>query len=162
MRDFLHALRSRTIWAPGAIPEHEKKWATPLRRFAFPFYDLVAVVTSIIGIIVGIPAIETLAPDWFADSVAGMFAVAALSALLGAVFPKLCRLELWGKRVIFSILGMYFFALMTLAHTAAGTRYFVAGIVLFAMVLPTVALWILGIEIRDRRLKDEKSGGADA
>lgn len=155
-------LHDLSIWAPGAIPEHEKKWATPLRRFAFPFYDLVAVVTSIIGIFVGIPAIETLTPEWFADIVAALFAAAAIAALMGAAFPRLWRWELWGKRVIFSILGMYFFALMALAHTAAGTRYFVAGIVLFAMVLPTVALWILGIEIRDRRLKGEASGGADA
>lgn len=151
-----------SIWAPGAIPEAERKWATPLRRFAFPFYDFVAVVTSIVGIVVGIPAIETLVPGLFSDVVAALFAVAALTALAGAAFPCLWRLELWGKRVIFSTLGMYFFALMALAHTAGGTRYFVAGIVLFSMVLPVVALWILGIEIRDRRLKAEAAEAARA
>jgi hypothetical protein len=146
-------LHEHTIWAKGAIPESELKWATPLRRFAFPAFDFTAIVTSIVGIIVGIPAVDSIAPDWFADILAGLFALAAVVAFAGASFPCLWRLELWGKRVIFTTLGIYFLALMSLAHLESGTRYFVAGIVLLAMILPAVSLWILGIEIRDRRLK---------
>jgi hypothetical protein len=141
-----------TIWAPGAIPASEAKYATPLKRVALPLYDLGAVAAGIYAIRSGIPSLDALLPHAFADSLGYFFIAAAVVCLAGIVFPKLWAVEMIGKGFLFAFLGTYLIALRTLAdQEGSGTRDFISAIVYMVMLVPLLRLWILGLEYRDRK-----------
>lgn len=141
-----------TIWAPGAIPLSEAKYATPLKRVILPLYDLGAVLGGVYAIRSGIPSLDVLVPPLVSDITGYGFIVVAIACLAGISFPRLWAVETAGKALLFALLGTYLLALRTLAiHIDDGNRDFISVIVYLAMLLPVTRLWILGVEYRDRK-----------
>lgn len=141
-----------TIWAPGAIPPSEGKYAKPLKRVALPAYDIVAVITGFFAVSSGIPAVDRVLPSHISDLFGYLFVAVALACLVGISFPRLYLLETWAKCFLFGFLGTYAIALRIVAGSSGeSTRDFVTGIVLLAMITPLFRLWILGTEARDRK-----------
>lgn len=140
-----------TVWASGAIPEAERKYAEPLKRFLFPVFDVVMLLVGIRGLSEGIPSIERIFPPGIATGYYWAVIALALICLVGAVFPRLWVLEISGKVSLFAVLTVYLVALRTVAGADGGARDAVSLLVFTAMLIPLLRLWILGIEIRDRK-----------
>jgi hypothetical protein len=150
---------SRTIWAPGAIPEDETKYATPLKRVFLPLFDVVCVIAGIAAIHSGIPALDSQLPDLASRIIGYLFMAAALVALYGIATPTAWRIETVGKCILLFILACYFIALRILAGDGDGTRDFVSALVVGFSILPLIRLWILAFEREERKAKT-KSGAA--
>jgi hypothetical protein len=148
-RAFLR-LRRPTIWDPSAIPESEKKYATPLKRVALPFYDLILVVAGFYAVRSGIPALDELFDPGVSFVVGLFFAALAVTAFVGISYPRLWRIEIGAKVLLMAVLGIYLVALRILSYQGSDTKDFVSGLVAATMVVPLLRLWILGTEIRDR------------
>lgn len=140
-----------TIWAPGAIPEHERKYAEPLKRFLFPVFDVIMLCVGLRGLGAGIPSIERIFPHGIASGYYWTIIAFSVICLVGAVFPKLWVLEVAGKVTLFALLTVYLIALRSIAVTDGGARDAISLLVSAAMLIPLLRLWILGIEIRDRK-----------
>jgi hypothetical protein len=152
MLEFLRMLRAPTIWAPGAIPEDERKYAVPLKRVALPVYDGMAIVAGFYAMRSGIPSFEALVPA-VAVTLSLVFTGVALLCLVGIVLPKAAAVEIAAKCALIAILGMYFLALRIRAVTDEAQVDFISMAVLLSLVLPLYRLWILGDEAGDRRAK---------
>jgi hypothetical protein len=133
-----------TIWAPGAIPEYEAKYAVPLKRYAIPAIDLILAGAGVFAITNGIPSFEQLIPV-VAHALALVFIAVALSCLVGAVFPRFWRLEMVGKVALITFCGAYAVALFIRGTPFTGM--FFLG---FAVWIG-YRLWILGDELGERR-----------
>lgn len=140
-----------TIWAKGAIPADELKYAGPLKRFVFPVFDVIMLVVGIRSMFVGIPSIDFHYPPLVAWVLYATWAILAFVCLVGAIFPRLLPLEIGGKIALFSILATYLIALRGVPAMVDGARDAVSGLVLAAMLIPALRLWILGYEIRPRK-----------
>lgn len=147
MRRFWQA----TVWAPGAIPPSESKYATPLKRFVFPMFDVVMMVAGIRAMFVGVPSIELIFPQGIAAGFYLSWSILAGVCLVGAMFPRLWVLEIAGKVALFAILTAYLVALRAAATLDGSGRDAISLLVFTAMLIPMLRLWILGIEIRDRK-----------
>lgn len=145
-----------TIWAPGAIPVEERKYAGPLKRVALPLLDVLLIVGGFYAVTSGIPALDELLPDDVSDFLGYLFVGCAVVCLAGAVFPRLWPLEVAGKILVVSILGMYFVALRTV-DGGTPTRMFVSAVVLWSMVLPILRLWWLGAEYGARHMDERRA-----
>jgi hypothetical protein len=140
-----------TVWARGAIPMSERKYAGPLKWFVFPAFDVLMMVVGFRTMFVGIPSIDALFPPVVAWALSLVWGTVAGVCLVGAVFPKLWPLEIGGKIALFIILTLYLIALRAAPGTYDGSKDAVTGFVAGAMLIPTLRLWILGIEERDRK-----------
>jgi hypothetical protein len=149
-----------SIWAPGAIPPDEIKYAGPLKRVALPVFDLLLIVGGIYAVSSGIPALDTLLPDAASNALGIIFVVCAVVCLFGAAFPRLWPVEMGGKILIVSILGMYFFALR-LVDGGTPTRLFVSAAVVWGLVLPVLRLWYLGVEYAGRHNRGTRQDQED-
>lgn len=145
----LRRVWAETIWAPDAIPAAEAKYATPLKRFLFPAFDLIIMTAGIRALTVGMPSVETLFPTSVAGGIYWAWVVLGAACFVGAAFPKLSTLEVGGKVALFAILAVYLVTLRVVDDT--GPRDVVSLIVVIAMLIPLLRLWILGIEERHRR-----------
>ena len=139
------------MWHPSAIPPLEHKYASPLKRFVFPAFDVIMLAVGVRSMFVGIPSIDELLPGEVAYAFYIAWTVLAFVCLVGAVFPRLWPLEICGKIALFSVLATYLVALRTAPALYEGARDAVSGLVLAAMLIPSLRLWILGVEERDRR-----------
>lgn len=144
-----------TIWAPGAIPKAEVKYAGPLKRVALPVFDLLLILGGYYAVIAGIPALDELLPDPVSDALGMLFAACAVVCLMGAVFPRLWPLEVVGKILVVAVLGMYFIALRTV-DGGSPTRLFISTAVVWGMVLPILRLWWLGTEYGARHFDERR------
>lgn len=149
MLSILVRLRRPTVWAPGAIPADEVKYAGPLKRVVFPLFDVALIVAGFYAVRSGIPSLDQLLPDRFSDALAYTFVLCAFGALLGIVYPALWAVEMIGKVLLVGILGMYFLALRTLAGPD-GNRDFISALVLAIVPWLLFRLWIIGVELRKR------------
>lgn len=141
-----------SIWAHGAIPDRERKYAGPLKRVALPAFDFILIIGGFYAVSRGIPAVDELLPPIVADSIGYAFAASAFFAFIGLAFPRLYALEIGAKWIMFGLLGVYLISLRVLADvTDSGTRDFISAIVAALMIVPLYRLWILGVEVRDRR-----------
>lgn len=147
----MRKLLTASIWAKGAIPADERKYATPLKRVILPLFSLTLVWSGLLAIKYGIPSLETLLPDDQSDAIGWAFVAAALVSFVGGIFPRLWIAEMTGYFALGGLLFVYFLALRILGATDDGARAFISGIVFSALFLLLLRLWILGIEIRDRR-----------
>lgn len=146
----MRALWQQTIWAPGAIPLLERKYAGPLKWFVFPAFDIAMMIIAFRASYVGIPAIESMYPHPVARIIYIAWGVLAFICLVGAIFPRLWVLEIGGKITLFAVLILYFYALRVAAGDGSGTRDAISVFVLVATFIPALRLWILGSEIRTR------------
>jgi cytochrome bd-type quinol oxidase subunit 1 len=156
LRNALAVFGRATIWAPGAIPTEERKYAGPLKRVALPALDVLLIVGGYYAVTSGIPALDELLPDDVSNFLGLLFAACAVVCLLGAVFPRLWTLEVAGKILVVAILGMYFIALRTLDDDTL-PRKFVSLVVLWGMVLPVLRLWWLGAEYGARHMGERRA-----
>lgn len=147
----LRRLGRASIWAPGAVPVLERKYAGPLKWFVFPAFDIIMAVVGFRGMAVGSPSINAMFPGPVAWSLCLAWGTLATVCLIGAVFPRLWMLEIGGKIALFIILTLYLIALLRAPAPYEGARDTVTGLVLGAMLIPMLRLWILGIEERDRK-----------
>jgi len=144
-------LLARTIWAKGAIPSHELKYANPLKRFIPPLFNLTMIVAGFYAVKSGIPSIHELFPVGVSIGFGYGFAAVAAACLFGITFPHQWRAELVSKVALFGMLGVYLLCLRVLAADDGGSRDFISAVVFAAMLIPALRLWILGTEIRDRK-----------
>jgi hypothetical protein len=151
MKRMLLRLRAKTIWAPGAIPPEEKKYANPLKRFVLPAFDVAMIIAGFFAVRSGIPAIHDLFPYSVSAGFGYGFAGVAAACFIGIAFPRRWRTELFSKVALFGMLGLYLICLRVLAADDGGSRDFISAIVTATMLVPALRLWILGTEIRDRR-----------
>jgi hypothetical protein len=151
MRDFLHALRSRTIWADHAIPPEEWKYRN-LKRIALPVIDVAFITVGVGGAANQVPALSEFYPDVMVDFFCWLFASFALLALFGVAFPHQWRVEIAAKLLILGALLGFAAALIMIIVEAGGggSRVYILG----GLAIPlTVVVWrlsILGSEWADR------------
>lgn len=155
LRRALSRIGRASIWARGAIPTEELKYAGPLKRVALPVFDVLLIVGGIYAVQSGIPALDTLLPEAASDALGYIFVVCAVVCLFGAAFPRLWPVEMAGKIMLVSILGMYFVALRTVGG-GTPTRLFVSAVVVWGLVLPVLRLWYLGVEYAGRHNKPRR------
>jgi hypothetical protein len=149
-----------TIWGKGQIPASEKKYATPLKRFFLPLFDVVMIVGGFYAVTSGIPAFEEQLPEALSDALGYLFAAVAVLCFLGIAIPKWFPLEIAAKILLFSLLGIYWLALRQLADDGSTGRDFISTFVFGCMLVPPLRLWILGIEITDRKVLEEANTAA--
>jgi hypothetical protein len=147
----MRALFEATIWCPGAIPRSEVKYAGPLKWFVFPLFDVLMAIIGGRTLYVGMPSIDAQFPSGVAWTLSLIWLVVAVICLIGAVFPELWPFEIGGKVALFIILAIYLIALRTAPSSTEGARDAVSLLTVAAMLIPLLRLWILGIEIRDRK-----------
>jgi hypothetical protein len=150
LRNALAVFGRATIWAPGAIPPDEMKYAGPLKRVALPAFDLLLMIGGYYAVVAGIPALDDLLPDEISNGLGLLFAACAVVCLMGAAFPRLWTFEVVGKILVVAILGMYFIALRTV-DGGSPTRLFISTAVVWGMVLPVLRLWLVFGEYGARR-----------
>jgi hypothetical protein len=139
-----------SIWAPGAIPKDELKYAHPLKRIFLPLLDVLIVIAGFYGVHSGIPSFDKLMPALASDILSLLFVAAGLVALFGISFPRLWAFEASAKYALVGMLGTYFVALTTVGGSSQ-TRDFIACLVLVTMPFMLFRLWILGDEWQARR-----------
>lgn len=147
----MRRLFQASVWHPDAIPPLERKYASPLKRFVFPAFDIIMLVVGVRSMFVGIPSIDVLLPGVVAYGFYIAWTVLAAACLIGAAFPRLWPFEIGGKIALFAVLATYLVALRTAPALYEGARDAVSGLVIAAMLIPSLRLWILGVEERDRR-----------
>jgi len=140
-----------TIWGRNIIPPDERKYAAPLKKVILPLFSLTLVWSGLLAIRYGIPSLETLLPEDASDAIGWAFAAVAFLAFAGGALPRLWLAEMTGYIGLGALLFVYFLALRHLGAHDDGARAFISGIVLSALALLLYRLWILGIEIRDRK-----------
>jgi hypothetical protein len=144
MLRLIKRLAAASIWAPGAIPASEAKYAVPLKRYVIPAVDLIFVGGGVFAITNGIPSFEQLVPV-AAYAFSLVFIAVALICLIGISFPALWALEVFGKCGLIMFCGTYAVALFIRGVPFTAT-FFIALAVFLAY-----RLWILGDEEGERR-----------
>lgn len=141
-------LASASIWAPGAIPASEQKYAVPLKRWVLPTFDVLMTIGGVYAIHTGMPSFEALLRS-IALGLAYLFAASGLVCLVGISFPHLWRVEIIGKIALIVLLGMYAIALFYRGAPSTGFTY------LALILVPLFRLWIIGWEYAERRDEDD-------
>lgn len=145
-------LWERMVWHPSAIPPHERKYASPLKRVVFPVYDVVVVLVGYLGLKAGVKAISLALPEPGPAILFGGLMVAGVVCFFGCVFPRLWPAEILGKGVILTSLLAVLFAMLVAAWRVDGyTGLAFAPVIVMMILIPLLRLWILGTEIADRR-----------
>lgn len=148
----LRALWAASIWHPTAIPPHERKYATPLKRVVLPVYDLILILIGWLGMDEGFEALRLAFPPPGAHLTYGVLIVAGLVCLIGCAFPRLWVTEVAGKLVVMGVLGVILFAMLVAGQTVQGHAGVAAApMIAGLMLLPLLRLWILGVERAARR-----------
>lgn len=149
----MSSLLSHSVWAPDAIPAEEWKYRN-LTRVVFPGIDIILALASFGAFFFGIPAVSEFYPKIVTTMLASLLTFAGIISFFGVGFPKLWRLEIMGKVVLFGILVIYFFSILILAIKGDGNRVFVLGFVAGLLVPIVWRLSVLGAEWQKRRLDD--------
>ena len=145
-------LWERSVWHPAAIPPLERKYASPLKRVVFPVYDVVVALVGYFGLTAGVKAITLALPEPGPTFLFGGLIVAGVVCFFGCVFPRLWPAEILGKGVILVALLTVLFAMLIAAWRVDGyTGLAFAPVIVMMILIPLLRLWILGIEIADRR-----------
>lgn len=142
-----------TIWAPGAIPRAEAKYATPLKRVVLPFFDATVIALGILGIQSGgFKALQLALPAPMPVAVYAAIAIAAVVCLAGVSFPRLWFAEIAGKTTLVALLTLLGVSLIVAGSTVPGHAGLVAApMVSWGITIALLRLWILGREIAKRK-----------
>lgn len=147
---FFRFIYRQSIWAPGAIPESEKKYAN-MKRIFLPCFDIIMGWAGFAAVARGVPAMEVVLSEHITDLLGWGLVAVANSALLGIAFPKLWTLELTAKAGLMVILMSYFVSLrIQIENTQTDTRSFLSVIVFSSMVLILIRINILAYEWQER------------
>lgn len=141
-----------SIWHPGAIPLDERKYAVPLKRVIFPLYDIIVVLVGLIGLQAGVKAINEALPEPGPAVLYGALIIAGVACFVGAMFPRLWVVVLVGKSIILTSLIFLLGAMVVAAFSVESyTGLTFTPVIVAMMLVPLLRLWILGIEIAERR-----------
>jgi hypothetical protein len=141
-----------SIWHPDAIPLHERKYASPLKRVVFPVFDVAVVVLGIAGLASGFQALRLTFPDPVPTLLYGTLVAMGVICFIGCAFPRLWAMEIGGKILILMTLGVLLVAMLIAGATVPGhTGIVIAPMVFVMMLIPFLRLWILGVEWGGRR-----------
>jgi len=148
----MRGLWRASIWHPGAIPWHERKYASPLKRVVFPVYDIIIVLVGLVGSQAGVAAISQAIPDPGPAFLYGGLMVAGAVCFVGCAFPRLWVAEIIGKSVILTSLILLLGAMLAAPFRVEGyTGLTFAPVIGMMILVPLLRLWILGIEMAERR-----------
>lgn len=148
-----------SIWHPGAIPLHEKKYAS-LKRVWLPLYDVVAAAAGVTAIVYGSRLLDRLYGP-FTDTIGVFFSIVALICLAGVAFPRLWAVELAGKFVLVGMIIAYIAAIIVspspeqlLAREAPS--WFIVAMLALNLWLPFWRIENLTTEWADRRADERR------
>lgn len=145
-------LRDASIWAEGAVPLRERKYAYPLKRFVFPAFDIAMMVLAWQGLQVGLTAVKLTFPDPLPLVLYGALGLSAFVCLLACHFPRLWVVEAIGKSVILGSLAVLLIAMLVAAAEVPGhTGTVIAPLFVVSMLVVMLGLWLLGRDAADRR-----------
>lgn len=122
------------VWHPINSDPDDDDRSGP--RFWYPMYDLIAFALGAYALVLGSPLLNRLFPDWFTNTMGIVLMSAALTCLVGVVFPKHNVLELVGKLAIVFMLGGYAGTVAFLSRPAEPNG--------FVVIVLIMAVWLLG------------------
>jgi len=145
-----------SIWYPDAIPVDEWKTRNQ-KRVWWPLYDGIVMAMGLWAIGFGSPLMHRLFTNTIIDIAGGTLFLAGVVCSLGVAFPRLWRMELIGKSVVFTLLVVYAGLVGIFSvYPAYENGFVVLGLVL--MCLPALMrLDLLGEEIKERRDEAKKA-----
>ena len=123
-----------TVWNPINTDPSDNYRHGP--KVWYPMFDLFMVALGVYAYFIGSPLLNLLFPAWFVDAFGLAIVGASLLAAVGAVFPKLYRIELLGKLGLVFLLGGYAGTIAWLSKVTDPNGFVV--ITLFSLV------WLLG------------------
>ncbi|WNN95225.1 membrane protein [Microbacterium phage Tinyman4] len=123
-----------TVWHPINTDPSDNYRHGP--KFWYPMFDLFMVALGVYAYFIGSPLLNRLFPIWFVDTLGLAITGSALLAGVGAIFPKLYRVELLGKLGLVFLLGGYAGTVAFLSKVTDPNGFVV--ITLFSLV------WLLG------------------
>jgi hypothetical protein len=149
----LRRLYRASIWARGSIPAGERKYAGPLKWFVFPAFDIAMVLLGSFGLASqGFKAIALTFPPPIPAVLYGTLIVSGVLCFGGCVFPRFWPVEIAGKSVILAALFVLIAAMLVAAAEIPGhTGVMISVLLGVASLFSMLRLWILGVEIADRR-----------
>jgi len=145
----LATLRSKSIWAKGAIPLIEYKYRN-LKRIVLPVIDLIFAGGGIMGAIHGIPALDQIFSREVSEIGGYTFAFVALVCFVGVSFPRLWLLEIFGKSALLGMIGGYIAALIFGAFVTKTSAAYVLSLAIPSGIFIYWRLTLLSEEARDR------------
>lgn len=123
-----------TVWHPiNTDPDDDYRHGP---RFWYPTFDLFMISLGTYAFFFGSPLLNRLFPVWFVDGLGMAITFAAVLAAVGAVFPRLYLVELFGKLGLVFFLGGYAGTVAVLSQASEPNDFVV--ITLFSLV------WLLG------------------
>lgn len=149
-----------TIWAPGTFGVPPNRWAN-LYRIVLPIFDVIIISIGARSIRYGVPAFNNVTgSEQFGDRWGSVLVVAGLACLIGAIFPALLILELWGKILVFAALSIYAGVVQWLSlEPQGGNRSVVASMAVVGVLL---SAWRLGDAATERRIRKAERDAAKA
>jgi hypothetical protein len=144
-------IKSRTIWAPGAIPASEGRASYVLKRRILPTYDVLLIIAGIFAVRGGLPSFGFVYDELVANVAGYGVILSAAVALIGLAFPSMWATEYTAKYVLLAIVGLYGIVMVGRALLEEPTFGFVGVGMLALTILPVWRLSILGKEWNVRR-----------
>lgn len=151
--NILRRLQARTVWHKDGIPAEDWKYRR-LVRVWLPFYDVIAVLTGLAGLLYGSPLLNKLFSEDATDIVTGLFVVVATAALMCVIFPSLWPAEIVAKVLLVGMVSAYIFTILVYGSPGptGAPNLFIAGMLAFGLPLTLFRLDLLGQDILERRM----------
>lgn len=146
-----------SVWHPDAIPPDE--WDhRHQRRVSLPLLDALMIVAGVWAMRFGSPLLNDLFEPELVDLGGAILAASAATCLIGVAFPRLWRIELFGKTALVFLLVTYASAITFFPRNPDPSSGFVAFVICGMLIFPCTRMVEL-IEIRRRNR--EKKGRTD-
>jgi hypothetical protein len=141
-----------TIWDRDAIPTSELKYAGPLKRVLLPIYDVAVILLGLLGLVVGFQATSAVLPEPGSTVLYMVILVAGALCLVGCAFPALWAVEITGKSGLLVTFMTLLLVMLTASVEIPGhTGLTLIPLIVMVILIPSLRLWVLGVEIAGRR-----------
>lgn len=128
-----------TIWGPDGVPERDRRMSGIL-RWVLPLIDISYIWFGVAGYINGLATLEAATTQTWQEYWSAGLALAALTALVGLVIPKLWPAEVIGKSFLIGFIVIYLILFLN-RSTTDPPLVATAGLYLSFVWLP---IWRLG------------------
>lgn len=141
-------LRAKSIWGHGSVSVEDARLRTMLRHYLPEFY-LATAAFGLLGFVGGVPALRQTFGNPYAEGLALLMAITAITCLIGAAFPeRLWRVEFVAVSVLIGLVVIYALAVYAAGFVTADLGRSAVGAAIWAMsALPR---WRRGDIVRDR------------
>lgn len=150
----MNKLLLASIWAPDSFPAEEWKYRN-LTRMMMPVIDAFFVAGGVAATIHGVPAIDEFFPRSVIHFFAFTLVFVALLSLVGLIFPRLWRLEIFGRVSLLGLLVAYVTSVFIVIALGNANRGFLLFMVTVALCPVVWRLSILGSEWQTRRIDNK-------